>query len=67
MTAEGRQSEIISTHQSLTKRAQHHTRLLSKFALWWSREYLLSLREQYQMSGVQKTNQAVLKEGDVSY
>ena len=48
------QSEIISTYQCLTKRAQHHARLLSKFALQWNREYLLSLREQYQMSGVQK-------------
>ena len=65
MTTKGRQSEIISTYQSLTKRAQHHTRLLSKFALRWSREYLLSLQEQYQMSSVRKTNQAVLKEGDV--
>ena len=65
MTADGRQSEIISTYQSLTKRAQHHARLLSKFALQWSREYLLGLQEQYQMSGVRKNNQAVLKEGDV--
>ena len=64
MTANG-QSEIISTYQSLTKKAQHHARLLSKFALQWNREYLLSLREQHQMNGVQKTNQAVLKEGDV--
>ena len=65
-TADGRQFEIISTYQSLTKRAQHHTRLLSKFALQWSREYLLSLREQYQMSGARRNNQTVLKKGDVA-
>ena len=60
MSAGGRQSEIIST-----KRTQHHNQLLSKFALQWSREYLLSLREQYQVSIVKRSNQAVLKEGDV--
>ena len=65
MTVDGRQTEIISTYQSLAKRAQHHHRLLSDFALQWSKEYLLTLREQYQMSSVQRNNQVSLKEGDV--
>ena len=65
MTDDGRQTEIISTYQNLTKRAQHHCRLLNNFALQWSKEYLLSLQEQYQMSSVRRNNQVSLKEGDV--
>jgi len=33
MTVNGRQEEIISTYQSLTRKAQHHKHLLSKFSL----------------------------------
>lgn len=37
--------EIISTHNTLTRRQQHHKRLLEQFAKQWRHEYLLSLRE----------------------
>ena len=37
--------EIISTHNTLTRRQQHHKRLLEQFAEQWRHEYLLSLRE----------------------
>ena len=37
--------EIISTHKTLTRRQQHHKRLLEQFAKQWRHEYLLSLRE----------------------
>lgn len=65
MTVEGRQAEIVSTYQSLTRRAQHHKCLLNHFSLQWSKEYLLSLCEQYQMKHVQRHNQTVLNQGDV--
>ena len=37
--------EIVSTYQSLTKRAKHHKHLLTQFTRQWRREYLLNLRE----------------------
>ena len=37
--------KIISTHNTLTRRQQHHKRLLEQFARQWRLEYLLSLRE----------------------
>ena len=37
--------EIVSTNQSLTRRAKHHRRLLEMFTKLWRRDYLLSLRE----------------------
>ncbi|XP_074608745.1 uncharacterized protein LOC141863176 [Acropora palmata] len=40
-----RQFEIVSTHKSLTKRAQYHKRLLEQFTNSWKREHLMSLRE----------------------
>jgi hypothetical protein len=36
---------MISTCQSLTKKAKHHKRLLGNFTKRWRNEYLLSLRE----------------------
>ncbi|PFX11629.1 hypothetical protein AWC38_SpisGene24559 [Stylophora pistillata] len=38
--------EIISTHQSLTRRARHHKNLLQQVTTQWRKEYLTSLREQ---------------------
>ena len=60
MTVDGRQEEIIATYQSLTKRAQHHKRLLSNFAL-----RVLSLCEQYQKRNIQRQSHVALKQGDV--
>ena len=37
-----RQFEIVSTHKSLTKRAQYHKRLLEQFTNSWKKEYLMS-------------------------
>ena len=37
--------EIISTNQSLTKRAKYHQPVLNQFIKQWRTEYLLSLRE----------------------
>ena len=39
--------EVISTSNSLTKRAKHHFSLLSNFTKQWRKHYLLSLREVY--------------------
>ena len=38
--------EIISTHQSLTRRARHHKNLLQQVTRQWRKEYLTGLREQ---------------------
>ena len=37
--------EIVSTYQSLTRRAKHHRNLLQHFTKRWRDEYLLALRE----------------------
>ena len=37
--------EIISTHQSLTRRARHHKNLLQQVTKRWRKEYLSSLHE----------------------
>ena len=37
--------EITSTHQSLTRRARHHRKVLNNFTNQWKQEYLLNLRE----------------------
>jgi hypothetical protein len=40
-----RQFEIVSTQQSLTRKAKYQKRILSQFVKRWKREYLLSIRE----------------------
>ena len=37
--------DIVSTHESLTRRAKHHRRLLQHFTKQWRHEYLTGLRE----------------------
>ena len=37
--------EITSTHQSLTRRARHHRKVLNNFSKQWKQEHLLNLRE----------------------
>ena len=55
--------EIISTHQSLTKRAKHHRQMLANFTEIWRKDYLLNLRER---ASKQDTNCAPnIKVGDV--
>ena len=41
----GRHFDVVSTSQTLTKKAIGHFRLLNNFNKQWNREYLLSLRE----------------------
>ena len=48
--------EIISTHQSLTRKAQHHKNLLAQFTNHWRRDYLLSLRENYSINNQNRSN-----------
>ena len=47
-TANGCHFEVISTVQSLTKRARYQARLLTQFTWCWRRDYLLGLRESAQ-------------------
>ena len=37
--------EIVSTHESLTRRSRHQKRLLNQFTDTWRKDYLVSLRE----------------------
>ena len=53
--------EIISTHNTLTRRQQHHKRLLEQFAKQWRHEYLLSLRERPTTNG----NPVTVRVGDI--
>ena len=39
--------EVISTNESLTRRARHHRHLLRQFTGQWRKTYLLSLRERH--------------------
>ena len=45
VTPNQRQFEVVSTNQSLTKKAKHQKLLLNNFTKRWRNEYLLSLRE----------------------
>ena len=56
--------EIISTHNTLTRRQQHHKRLLQQFAKQWRREYLLSLRERPTTKSA-NGNPATVRVGDI--
>ena len=46
LTPNSAHHEIISTHQSLTRRARHHKNLLQQVTRQWRKEYLTGLREQ---------------------
>ena len=56
--------EIISTHNTLTRRQQHHKRLLEQFAKQWRHEYLLSLRERPTTKSA-NGNPAPVRVGDI--
>ena len=55
--------EIVSTHQSLTRRDKHQKYVLTQFTNQWRRDYLLNLRENH-MCRV-KGRGAAIKVGDV--
>ena len=56
------QYEISSTHSTFTRKARHHTRMLSQFARQWSKEYLLGLREYHQRLKNKNTQKAIGKD-----
>ena len=56
--------EIVSTNQSLTRRARHHRRLLEMFTKLWRRDYLLSLRERVTKKDKLSSNSQI-KCGDI--
>ena len=45
MTPNSIHHEIMSTHQSLTRRVRHHRQLLEQFTNCWKRDYLLNLQD----------------------
>ena len=61
----GRQFELSSTHSTLTRRANHHTRMLSQFAKQWSKEYLLGLREYHKVKFGRNSKIQFLSKNDV--
>ena len=54
--------EITSTHQSLTRRARHHRKVLNNFTKQWKQEYLLNLREIANQGNSKKPN---IEPGDI--
>lgn len=62
-TPSQRQSEIISTYQSLTRRAKYHYRLLEGVVQRWKKEYLTSLLEVSSKKGTDKS--LAIAEGDI--
>ena len=63
-TSNARQFEVVSTHESLTRRAQHQKRLLHQFTETWKKDYLVSLRETH-ASNSRKMGDAEIMVGDV--
>ena len=57
-----RHFEIVSTHESLTKRAKHQRKVLDQFTRRWKTDYLLSLREN---RAVNRTESEPIKIDDV--
>ena len=57
--------DVISTNKTLTKKARHHFRLLENFNQQWQKEYLLSLRENYNVKKQKGKPAPVLAQGDV--
>lgn len=56
--------EIMSTHNSLTKRQRHHKQLLQQFSRQWKREYLISLQENSTAKSV-NGNRSFITVGDI--
>ena len=46
--------QIVSTHESLSKRARYHRKVLTHFIKKWQREYLLNLLEAHRPKGANK-------------
>ena len=60
-----RHFDVISTNKTLSKKARHHFRILESFNRQWQKEYLLSLRENYNVKKQKEKSASVLTPGDV--
>ena len=60
-----RHFDVTSTSKTLNKKARHHFRLLENFNRQWQKEYLLSLRENYNVKKQKGKPPPVLAQGDV--
>lgn len=60
----GQYFEVVSTYESLTKKAKHHRHLLTQFTKQWRKDYLLNLRENHSVKMRQGKRPAIEK-GDV--
>ena len=63
-TSNPNQFEVISSHESLTRRSQHQRHLLHQFTETWRKDYLVSLRETYAAS-TRRSGGAEIMVGDV--
>ena len=63
-TSNPNQFEVISTHESLTRRSQHQRHLLHQFTETWRKDYLVSLRETHAAS-TRRSGDAEIMVGDV--
>lgn len=59
-------SDVKSTNDSLTRRMQHHRRLLTQFTTRWSQEYLTSLLEKAKRIS-DRTKEEILAVGDIVF
>ena len=57
--------EIVSTHDTLTRRSQHQKRLLNQFTAAWRNEYLVNLRETHATNSRRKGENPEIAVGDV--
>jgi len=55
--------ELVSTYESLSKRAKYHRNLLEHFSQRWRKEYLLNLLESFRSKQVE--GKPLIKAGDV--
>lgn len=63
-TSNASQFEIVSTHESLTRRSRHQKHLLYQFTETWRKDYLVSLREAHAAS-TRRSGDAEIMVGDV--
>ena len=62
LTPNDRHFAVVSTNQSLTRRARYHNRLLRQFVKRWRNDYLFSIRETARLHG---TFEDAIAGGDV--
>ena len=57
--------EIVSTHDTLTRRSQDQKRLLNQFTAAWRKDYLVNLRETHTTNSRRKEGNLQVAVGDV--